>query len=339
MESNDDVANAPHEEKETACRAGEEKTVAEDGQEGYASGDGLLPLRPISTRNEDGSRIQQTATESKSAENSPSMSRRRSRLPSTAAGSTTATAPDHHGSNPADSLQQPPFPARRRLRIYPAGNRTNKWVTRELAALDFLTGIRMRNEAAIRARGANGNRGGVSTEDADFSSSGGRASDNNRLNWPQQHDGGGAEAFPEGLAPNAGAGGALNSSDRASGNTAAVPQGDDSDSDGGWLDQPLPSASGVDSGGGGGGGHSSALLRGTPGRGGPGAGVAGTSGRISSMGSPAPARRLRGREAAHVRVPASFRHCMQSLPGHSAAVVRQWEQRLTQQVGMDCQLL
>ncbi|CAN0321981.1 unnamed protein product, partial [Scytosiphon promiscuus] len=54
-----------------------------------------------------------------------------------------------------------PVPAnKRRLRIYPSGrNRTSKWVTREIAALDFLTGLRMRNEAAIVAAGTIGARG------------------------------------------------------------------------------------------------------------------------------------------------------------------------------------
>lgn len=329
------VTKAPHEKKEAVYRGGEEKTVTEDGQEGYASGDGVLRLLPTSTRNKRSTRTsttQRVATEFKSAENSPIMSRRESRLPSTGTGTTTATTFDNHGGNPADNVQQPPFPARRRLRIYRAGNRTNKWVTRELAALDFLTGIRMRNETAIRARGANGARGGMSTEDDNLLSSGGGRAPDDRSNWPQQLDVEGAS--PEGLTTNAGAGGAQNSSGRAGGNTVAVPHDDDTDSEGGWLDQPLPSAAGGGSGGGGGGGGNSTRLRGTPGRGGSVAGVVGTGGRISSMGSPAPARRLRGREAAHVRVPASFRHCMMSLPGHSAAVVRQWEQGLTQQVGM-----
>lgn len=95
---------------------------------------------------------------------------------------------------------------------------------------------------------------------------------------------------------------------------------DDSDSEGGWLDQPLPHGVPV--------GHGvTAPRRESPTAANWGGGIAG-----AGAGSPAPARRLRGQKASHVRVPLTFRHRMRRLPGHGAAVVRQWEQGLTKQV-------
>ncbi|CAM9445619.1 unnamed protein product, partial [Sphacelaria rigidula] len=121
---------------------------------------------------------------------------------------------------------------------------------------------------------------------------------------------------------------------------------DDSDSsEGGWLDQPLPSSSNNNNNNN---NNNDTASVGLPGnatwRGavaGRGSGInapvgvaagAGAGGRgMSGAASPAPARRLRGREVAHVRVPTTLRHRMQRLPGHGAAVVRQWEQGLTKQ--------
>lgn len=217
---------------------------------------------------------------------------------------------------PVDVLQNlPQLPARRRLRIYPAGNRTSKWVTREIAALDFLTGVRMRNETAIRERGTNGGTGGDS-----------RPTDESHFSLPK---GGGHSAYMEGAA-DAGHKAGIDRSGMGGSNDAANLD-DDSDSDGGWLDQPLPSASNRSGGGGGGAnsGRSAQLSGGMAAR-----GSSNIGGRISGVGSPVPSRRLRGREAAHIRVPTTFRHRMQSFPGPSAAVVRQWEQGLTKQVGL-----
>lgn len=257
-----------------------------------------------------------TAEEKKSTLSSPA--RRASRVPSPA-------------SSTADLLH-PTFPPRRRLRIYPGGNHTSKWVTREIAALEFLTGVRMRNEPAIRARGGSsgGGDGSVSArEDADLLLP--RAG-KTRSRREQQQQGGSDWGSPEGDVTNAGIGGdagraAAGDFAHRGGDEAGVVGGtaindpdanDDSDSDGGWLDQPTDG--GVDGG-------RPVRLSGTPSRGSTG----GAAGMISGVGSPAPARRLRGREAAHVRVPPTFRHSMQSVAGHNAAVVRQWEQRLTRQ--------
>eukprot|EP00903_Cladosiphon_okamuranus_P014893 g13791.t1 len=268
-------------------------------------------------------------------------------------------------------------PNRRRLRIYPTGrNRTNKWVTREIAALDFLTGLRMRNEAAILAQGTSGGGGGgmgggggdgASAGDAEISSlpgsssggGGGRTAGDHKSGgvwgWDvrKASDGGGSEssgveAAARGVSPGAGEGGKIGAGgeakvkDAGGRNTATGGGGgngvnsiddddEDTDSETGWLDQPLPSS---DRGGGdygANGNRSAQQLRGTPARRGTESSVG--VGRVSGagVGSPAPARRLRGREAAHVRLPSTFRHRMQSLPGHSAAVVRQWEQGLTRQ--------
>ena len=262
-------------------------------------------------------------------------------------------------------------PNRRRLRIYPTGrNRTNKWVTREIAALDFLTGLRMRNEAAILAQGTSGGGvgggigigggGDVSVGDADSSSllgnsgGGGAAGDNKGgggWGWDVRKgsDGGGSEnsygeaAARGGVSPagdggrNGGSGGEAIVKDSVGRSIATGGGGgggggnidnDDTDSENGWLDQPLPSSDrgGVDSGGNG--NRSAQQLRGASSR--SSVGIGRVSG--AGVGGPAPARRLRGREAAHVRLPPTFRHSMQSLPGHSAAVVRQWEQGLTRQV-------
>lgn len=111
-------------------------------------------------------------SETKSAESSPILSRRskqRSSMPALIP--TTTTHLNRTGE--AHNLQHPPLPvpprlpAGRRLRVYPS-NRTGKWVTREIAALDFLTGVRMRNEASIRAQGTHGVYGGrEAVEDAD----------------------------------------------------------------------------------------------------------------------------------------------------------------------------
>ncbi|CAM9972219.1 unnamed protein product, partial [Ascophyllum nodosum] len=197
---------------------------------------------------------------------------------------------------PTDLLQ-PSFPARRRLRIYPTGNRTSKWVTREIAALQFLTGIRMRNEADIRARDGGGISASIG-EDLFHASSGARAAGLGRGRLRVGFTPGGGEfAVPEG---------------------GRAPE-EDSDSDEGWLDQPSAGAGGGDEG---------ARLTGATKR--VNTAVAGRW--MPGLGSPAaPARRLRGREALHVRIPPTFRHHMQSLLGHGAAVVRQWEQELTQQ--------
>ena len=242
-----------------------------------------------------------------------------------------------------DLLQQPPFPARRRLRIYPAGNRTNKWVTREIAALEFLTGVRMRNESAIRARatssvsisGSGAGAGGLQlVDDAEFSLTTGGGE--NSWRWPQQQQQGigEGEAVVGSLAPGGVSVGAAEDYGGVGGGDggggADDQQNDDSDSDNGWLDQPLPSlAEGVGIGGGSGSGMPTQKSRGAPVRRNSGLGR-----RMTGAGSPAPARRLRGREAAHIRVPATFRHRLQSFSGHSAAVVRQWEQGLTQQVSL-----
>lgn len=118
--------------------------------------------------------------ETKSAESSPSLSRRPKRTSVLSgkgrASTTTLYIKTEHDNDAATeiaeaeahNLPQPPpalLSARRGntrgKRIYQAGNRTNKWVTREIAALDFLTGVPMRNEAAVRARATNGTaRGG-----------------------------------------------------------------------------------------------------------------------------------------------------------------------------------
>ncbi|CAM9215945.1 unnamed protein product [Phaeothamnion confervicola] len=66
------------------------------------------------------------------------------------------------------------------------------------------------------------------------------------------------------------------------------------------------------------------------GRGG-GAGGATAAAATPIGSSPAPGRRLPGASATLVRVPAAFRHRMSRLPGHHAAVVRQWEEGLTRQ--------
>lgn len=265
-----------------------------------------------------------------------------------------------------------PMPAnKRRLRIYPTGrNRTSKWVTREIAALDFLTGLRMRNEAAILAQGTNGGGGSFGISAGDESSpslfdsgsgvgaSGGSSHRGGGWGWDMQKEKSGDDennnhgeaaaevargAYPaaEGRAGTTGADGEAKEAKGVEGRSN-VPTGggvtfadnvnntnsDDSDSDNGWLDQPLPSTGR----GGASSGHVSAhRLRGaTTGHGGTGAsaGIGGGGARVPGAGF----RRLRGREAAHVRLPANFRHSMQVLPGHSSAVVRQWEQGLTQQV-------
>ncbi|CBJ33744.1 expressed unknown protein [Ectocarpus siliculosus] len=262
---------------------------------------------------------------------------------------------------------------KRRLRIYPTGrNRNSKWVTREIAALDFLTGLKMRNEAAILAQGTSGGGGGgdfgVSADDEsspsllDSGSGVGTSRDSSRRGgggwgWDMQkekssdddnnnNDEAAAEvargAYPaaEGRGGTTGAGGEAKEDKDIEGRRSTPTGGgvtfadnenknnsDDSDSDNGWLDQPLPSTGR----GGASSGHVSARrLRGaTTGHGGMGAsaGIGGGGARVSGAGF----RRLRGREAAHVRLPANFRHSMQVLPGHSAAVVRQWEQGLTRQ--------
>ncbi|CAM9412182.1 unnamed protein product [Ectocarpus fasciculatus] len=263
-----------------------------------------------------------------------------------------------------------PMPAnKRRLRIYPTGrNRTSKWVTREIAALDFLTGLRMRNEAAILAQGTNGGGGGsfgISADDEtspsllDSGSGVGVSGDGSHRGggwgWDMQkekssddddnnHGEAGVAEVARGASypaveGRAGKTGADGEAKEAKGIEGRSPAGggvtfadnnndsDDSDSDNGWLDQPLPSTGR----GGASSGHVSAhRLRGaTTDRGGTGAsaGIGGGGARVSGAGF----RRLRGREAAHVRLPANFRHSMQALPGHSAAVVRQWEQGLTRQ--------
>ncbi|CAN0321720.1 unnamed protein product [Ectocarpus sp. 12 AP-2014] len=264
---------------------------------------------------------------------------------------------------------------KRRLRIYPTGrNRNSKWVTREIAALDFLTGLKMRNEAAILAQGTSGGGGGggddfgTSADDEsspsllDSGSGVGASGDSSRRGgggwgWDMQkeknsdddnnnHGEAAAEvargAYPaaEGRAGATGAGGEAKEAKGTEGRSSTPTGGgvtfadnettnnsDDSDSDNGWLDQPLPS----NGRGGASSGHVSAhrLRVATTGRGGTGAsaGIGGGGARVSGAGF----RRLRGREAAHVRLPANFRHSMQVLPGHSAAVVRQWEQGLTRQ--------
>lgn len=251
-------------------------------------------------------------------------------------------------------------PSRRRLRIYPTGrNRNNKWVTREIAALDFLTGLRMRNEAAILAHGARGvgvggvggGGGGddedVSADDGNASSAaggrgggGGTAQETGSV-WGREMrkgSGGGGSENSNGEAAGVGAAGAEAKGKRFGDRSSAAGGGgggnneednDDTDSENGWLDQPLPSSDRRDGTGSGG----RPAARGMPVRGGAVASSSAAAGRVSgAVGGPAPARRLRGREAAHVRLPASFRHRMHSLPGHSAAVVRQWEQGLTRQV-------
>lgn len=295
------------EEKIISCRSDEEKTVNEGGDEGYAIGEELpsLLLRPcpISER----IIVPESFGEVKSEGGSPAFSRGTPRLtPPLTAGTTVnrSSVPP----NPADLFQQPPFPVRRRLRIYPARNHTSKWVTREIAALDFLTGVRMKNEPAIRARS-----GGMSADTSELAFPG-CAEGTSR--WSKdQHGEGTSTGDGNTFGDNRTSGGDGGKSSR----NGAVSQGDDdSDSDGGWLDQPLPSTAGGDT--------SSGRFRATPtGR------NSGAGGRMSGAESPAPARRLRGREAAHIRVPSSFRHRMHSFPGHSAAVVRQWEQGLTQQ--------
>lgn len=113
-----------------------------------------------------------TSSETKSAESSPFLSRRskhRSSMPTLL----TTTTTNINRTSEAHNLQHPPvpapprLPAGRRLRVYPS-NRTGKWVTREIAALDFLTGVRMRNEASIRAQGTHRVYGGRETvQDAD----------------------------------------------------------------------------------------------------------------------------------------------------------------------------
>ncbi|CAB1097072.1 unnamed protein product [Ectocarpus sp. CCAP 1310/34] len=264
---------------------------------------------------------------------------------------------------------------KRRLRIYPTGrNRNSKWVTREIAALDFLTGLKMRNEAAILAQGTSGGGGGgggefgTSADDEssppllDSGSGVGALGDRSRRGgggwgWDMQnekssdddnnnHGEAAAEvargAYPaaESRAGATGAGGEAKEAKDIEGRSSTPTAGgvtfagnetknnsDDSDSDNGWLDQPLPSTGR----GGASSGHVSAhrLRVATTGRGGTGTsdGIGGGGARVSGAGF----RRLRGREAAHVRLPANFRHSMQVLPGHSAAVVRQWEQGLTRQ--------
>lgn len=213
---------------------------------------------------------------------------------------------------PGDLLQQP-FPARRRLRIYPTSNRASKGVTREIAALEFLTGIRMRNEDIIRARdcgggGGSGNGGGVSASVGgdDFPAGGFRTGESwgSRDQRPWKGERGSSGAATEGNV--------REKFSLARPGELVEEKDDDSDSDGGWLDQPSD------------GGKSARLTE--------------VSTRVRTPSSstgrwiPPPARRLRGREALHVRIPPTFRHHMQSLPGHGAAVVRQWEQGLTQQV-------
>ncbi|CAN0279379.1 unnamed protein product [Ectocarpus sp. 6 AP-2014] len=287
-----------------------------------------------------------------------------------AAAEAAATLLKQHQEQRAPGL----MPAnKRRLRIYPTGrNRNSKWVTREIAALDFLTGLKMRNEAAILAQGASGGGGGgdfgVSADDEtspsllDSGSGVGTSGDSSRRGgggwgWDMQkekssdddnnnHDEAAAEvargAYPaaEGRGGTTGAGGEAKEEKGVEGRSSTPTGGgvtfadnennnnsDDSDSDNGWLDQPLPSTGR----GGASSGHVSARrLRGAnTGHGGMGAsaGIGGGGARVSGAGF----RRLRGREAAHVRLPANFRHSMQVLPGHSAAVVRQWEQGLTRQ--------
>lgn len=266
-----------------------------------------------------------------------------------------------------------PVPAnKRRLRIYPSGrdNRTSKWVTREIAALDFLTGLRMRNEAAIVAAGGRGGGmggEGMSAEEADALflpggggrvGSGGDGSGGGTVwGWDLQRGnvGGGAEhgrtqEEEEEAAAKTGAGGfggEAKVSDAAGGVAGSAPAHNnvdsDDDSENGWLDQPLPSGGELDGSGNssrpthqlrtaataiGRGGGARGAAAGIGSQGGPARVVSGAAGG----GGPAPARRLRGREAAHVRVPATLRHSFRSLPGHSAAVVRQWEQGLTRQV-------
>lgn len=213
-------------------------------------------------------------------------------------------------------LLQPLFPARRRLRIYPTSNRASKWVTREIAALEFLTGIRMRNEDAIRARdcgggGGSGNGGVVSAsvggDDFPVGGFGTQESWDSRDQRPWKGVRGSSGAASEGDMSCVGEKFSL-----ARPGELIQEEDDDSDSDGGWLDQPSD--------------------RGKSAR------LPGVSTRVNTPSSstgrwmPPPARRLRGREALHVRIPPTFRHHMQSLPGHGAAVVRQWEQGLTQQV-------
>lgn len=216
-------------------------------------------------------------------------------------------------SKPGDLLQQS-FPPRRRLRIYPTSNRASKWVTREIAALEFLTGIRMRNEDAIRARdcggggGGSGSGGGVSAlvGGDDFPVGGFRTEESwgsrDQRSWKGER--GSPRAASEGNV--------REKFSLARPGELVEEEDDDSDSDGGWLDQPSD------------GGKSARLTR------------VSTRVRTPSPSTgrwiPPPARRLRGREALHVRIPPTFRHHMQSLPGHGAAVVRQWEQGLTQQV-------
>lgn len=269
--------------------------------------------------------------EAKSAESSPIISRRKNRA--SRARIRSSGNINHSGDGRStDDLEHPTLPPRRRLRIYRAGNRTNKWVTREIAALEFLTGVRMRNEEAIRERALHGGNG---DEDTFFGGSG--LGYNSSWFSPEQY--GDSETLLEGT-PAATPNGMVQTPGQDKSMAAAVSitspgvADDDSDSDGGWLDQPHPRGSGRTGVGNAATwrGQSSSTRSVVP-------GVAAIHSRISGGGSPAPARRLRGREAAHVRVPTMFRNHMHKLPGHGAAVVRQWEQGLTQQVrqsNLDC---
>ncbi|CAM9317546.1 unnamed protein product, partial [Discosporangium mesarthrocarpum] len=203
------------------------------------------------------------------------------------------------GSGVVDNIRgkAQPILAKRRQRIFTIG-RTTKWVTREMAALDFLMDIPMRNEQAIRLQASrlalgvagNGDLGG-----------GGEDRTGNRTPESLTDEEGLSES--ELLLNRIKGEGPMEHPAKARPHRAS----NDSNSDSDVLDQPVA-------------GKMEAVGRG---------------GRVRHRGgginSPAPGRRLQGRSAVHVRVPANIRHRQDRMPGPDAAEVRQWEQRLTQQ--------